>query len=175
MIDTTTAGIAVSEYLLEDDGTYPNSDLPLLVYREAFVPGASAEKMIGRFASHNWRNSWKNGIYNFHHYHSTTHEVLGIYRGTVSVLFGGEQGVELSLRAGDVVIIPAGTAHKNIAASADFGCVGAYPGGRNFDINYGRRGERPATDDNILRVPLPIFDPVFGKQGAMLEHWAYLV
>jgi len=79
------------------------------------------------FAGHQWGNSWRNGIYNYHHFHATTHEVLGIIRGHASVRFGGEQGVMLEVSAGDVVVIPAGVGHKKEGSSADLQVVGAYP------------------------------------------------
>src|SRR5262249_7352803 len=52
----------------------------------------------------------RNGIYNYAHYHSRTHEVLGVARGHARVRFGGERGKELRLKVGDVVVLPAGRA-----------------------------------------------------------------
>jgi uncharacterized protein YjlB len=115
--------------------------------------------------------TWRNGIYSYHHYHSTAHEVLGCYRGSAKVQFGGESGIVEELSAGDVVIIPAGVGHKNLGASADFAVVGAYPRGQDYDMNYGKPGERPRADENIARVPLPETDPIFGKDGPLLRHW----
>jgi uncharacterized protein YjlB len=87
------------------------------------------------------------------------------------VQFGGKGGAIQELRAGDVVIIPVGVAHKNVAASADFGVVGAYPAGQDCDMNYGKGGERPGTDENIVRVPLPKSDPVLGSDGPLQHYW----
>lgn len=57
----------------------------------------------------------------------------------------------------------AGYGHKKIDASKDYANYGAYPGGIDFDMNYGKAKERPQTIDNIAQVPLPDYDPVFGQ------------
>ncbi len=158
---------------LEDDGVFPNSRLPLVLYQLAVKlaghdPAAIFEQL---FAANGWDGSWRNGIYPFHHYHSTAHEVLGVYRGSARVQLGGERGVVHDVRPGDVVIIPAGVAHKNLGSTGDFGVVGAYPRGQNPDMNYGRPGERPRSDSNIRRVALPKADPLFGVAGPLMEKW----
>jgi uncharacterized protein YjlB len=68
-------------------------------------------------------------------------------------------------------VIPAGVAHKNVGASRDFRVVGAYPWGTSPDMQYGKRGERPAADRNIARVRLPAGDPVLGRRGALVAIW----
>jgi uncharacterized protein YjlB len=160
---------------LKDDGTFPNNDKrPLLVYQGALdLPTHDPASIIEAvFAANGWVGSWRDGIYSYHHYHSTAHEVLGVYRGSAQVQLGGEQGVTLSIKQGDVVIIPAGVAHKNLGATPDFRVVGAYPGGQSWDMNYGKTGERPRADQNIMRVPLPEADPVYGSHGPLREHWS---
>ncbi|HET6307266.1 MAG TPA: cupin domain-containing protein, partial [Rhodopila sp.] len=112
-------------FVFEDDGMIPNSRLPLLVYRAA-VPGDAAG-IEAVFAGNRWPPAWRNGVYPFHHFHSTAHEVLGVARGEVSVLFGGPSGQVLTVRAGDVVVVPAGVAHCNQGQSEDLLIVGAYP------------------------------------------------
>ncbi len=106
-----------------------------------------------------------------HHYHSTAHEALGVYAGSARVQLGGESGPVFEIRAGDVVVIPAGVAHKRVASTAEFGVVGAYPDGQRPDMCYGSDGERPGTDENIRRVPAPRKDPVFGDEGPLLDVW----
>jgi uncharacterized protein YjlB len=163
----------VAHHLLEDDGTYPNNrELPLLVYQGAFrQPGPTPEAIEAVFRANGWGGSWRNGVYGFHHYHSTAHEVLGVYSGTAQVQLGGEAGITLSVNPGDVVVIPAGVAHKNLGASSDFRVVGAYPHGQQPDMNYGRSSERPKAEEKIDHVPLPTADPVYGRDGPMQEHW----
>ena len=161
-------------HALQDDGTYPNNErLPLLAYPGALNlpeqnPATAIEALL---RANGWGGSWRNGVYGFHHYHSTAHEVLGAYSGTAQVQLGGEKGIVLSIQRGDVVIIPAGVAHKNLGASPDFRVVGAYPHGQRPDMRYGRAGERPEADRAIAAVPLPQADPVYGTNGPLMEHW----
>jgi len=158
-----------------DDGTFPNSRFPVLVYR-AVAPvesGAAApEAFEALFRGNGWGSaSWRNGLFEIHHYHSTAHEVLGIYGGSVRIQLGGPQGTPVDVGAGDVVVIPAGVAHKNLGASRDFHVVGAYPAGTSPDMNYGQRGERPGADRNIARIAFPGADPVGGKRGELVAAW----
>src|SRR4029077_1562682 len=129
----------------EDDGIFPNSPLPLLLYHQAITTEAEDRASIfeERFAENDWTNSWRDGVYSFPHYHSTSHEVLGVYSGAATLRLGGERGNNVEVRAGDVIVIPAGVAHQNIGASDDFGVVGAYPDGREWDLLRGLPGERP--------------------------------
>ncbi len=160
--------------VLHDDGTFPNNEqLPLLAYQGAVDlpnqdPASAFEKL---FRVNGWGNSWRDGVYDFHHYHSTAHEVLGVYGGSARVQLGGDDGIILEIAAGDVLIIPAGVAHKNLGASEDFRVVGAYPQGQHPDMKYGRPGERPGADQAIKAVPLPSADPVHGTNGPLVQQW----
>lgn len=144
-----------------DDGTFPNSRLPVLIYRQVLPPDlGEIEKLL---RSNCWTNSWRNGVYPFPHYHSTSHEVLAIYRGTANLQLGGPKaGKAFEVLAGDFVVIPAGVAHQKLTSSEDFAVVGAYPDGRKWDLLRGNAGERPLADENIARVPLPRLHPLFG-------------
>ena len=123
-----------------------------------------------RFGDNDWSNSWRNGIFSFHHYHSITHEVLGIYSGSALVQMGGEESKRLTIQAGDIIVIPAGVGHKNLE-SGDLGVVGAYPGGMMYDMNYGKEGERPQADKNIAAVAIPNTDPLLGKNYGLPGIW----
>jgi uncharacterized protein YjlB len=157
----------------KDDAIFPNSVLPLLFYRQAITTDAQDPASIfeQRFAENDWTNSWRDGVYSFPHYHSTSHEVLGIYRGAATLRLGGEHGKNVEVHAGDVIVIPAGVAHQNIGASDDFGVVGAYPGGRQWDLLRGLPGERPRADRNIAALPMPDNDPIYGVKGPLLQIW----
>jgi uncharacterized protein YjlB len=163
----------VTARVLKDDGEIPNSRLPMLIYEGVMaLPSEDpARAMEETFERNGWSGTWRDGIYPYHHYHSTAHEVLGVFSGSAEVQLGGKAGLTRTLRAGDVVVLPAGVGHKNVRSSPDFGVVGAYPEGQDWDMNYGRPGERPKTDENIARVPLPTADPVFGEDGPLVQHW----
>lgn len=165
---------AIELYRLADDGTIPNNPtLPLIVYRGALPSsGDVATRFETLFARNGWSGGWRNGIFSYHHYHSTAHEVLGIASGQARVRFGGDNGESVEVGTGDVVVIPAGVGHKRESASADLLVVGAYPEGRGPDLNTGKSGERPKVLDNIARVAVPAADPVFGPTGPLTKHWA---
>jgi uncharacterized protein YjlB len=156
------------------DDIYPNNNkLPLLVYKGALRKTTNDLASIFEqlFEMNQWDKSWRNGIYGFHHYHSTAHEVLGVYGGSANVKLGGERGVELMVNQRDVIIIPAGVAHKNLGSSSNFAVVGAYPSGQQWDMCYGKSEERPRADEKIARVSLPRCDPVYGTKGYLINFW----
>jgi len=157
----------------KDDGVFPNSPLPLLVYRDAITTDAKDPASIfeQRFAENDWTNSWRDGVYSFPHYHSTSHEVLGVYSGAATLRLGDEHGKNIEVHAGDVIVIPAGVAHQNVGASDNFGVVGAYPGGRQWDLLRGLPGERPKADHNIAALPRPENDPIYGVEGPLRRIW----
>ncbi len=167
----------VETFRFADDGTVPNNAaLPLVVYRGALPESRDrAGACETMFARHGWPDAWRNGIYAHHHYHSTAHEALGIARGNARVRLGGEGGEIVELRAGDVVVIPAGVAHKREAASGDLLVIGAYPKGQHPDLCRAEAGPEAGTRDralaNIAAVPLPHSDPVTGRADPLLECW----
>lgn len=162
-------------FQFEDDGQIPNHPRwPLVVYKNVLPEGgdraAACEEL---FHKNGWGGTWRNGIFSYHHYHSTSHEVLGVVRGEARVAFGGEQGHELEISAGDVAILPAGTGHRRLSSSSDFLVVGAYPRGQeNYDLCTGEPDERPEALERIREVPLPDADPVYGSKGPLLDYWS---
>jgi uncharacterized protein YjlB len=156
-----------------DDGDVPNNPLPLIVYQGAIDPASSdpAVAFETLFRKHGWGGSWRNGIFPFHHYHSTAHEVLGIAAGEAEVRFGGEDGKTLTVRAGDAVLIPAGVGHKRISATHDLLVIGAYPGGQRADLMREGAEDKAGIRRRVNAVPVPGADPVAGENGPMAEHW----
>jgi uncharacterized protein YjlB len=169
-----TSKIDVVSHLLAADADIPNNArLPLLVYPGAVRldvddPASVFERL---FASNDWVGCWRNGIFPFHHYHSTSHEVVGIYSGSAVAQLGGESGVRLTLNPGDVVIIPAGVGHKKLSSSASFGVVGAYPSGQQPDICRADQRSCRQAAERAARVFIPASDPVHGPGGPMSDYW----
>jgi len=163
----------IEDYLFADDGVVPNNPrLPLIVYRGALETGGdAAASCMTLFDRNGWTGAWKNGVYAHHHYHSSAHEVLGIAAGWVRVRLGGEGGQTVELRAGDVVVIPAGVAHKNEGASTDLIVVGAYPRGQTADMCSPGAADPARALPRIVAVPLPAGDPVHGSSGPLVERW----
>jgi uncharacterized protein YjlB len=156
------------------DGRTPNNPLPLILYRSCMVldgnldPAAVFEEL---FASHGWKDSWRNGMYDYLHFHTHTHEVLGIAKGHVRAQFGGSSGKTVELKAGDVVVLPAGTGHKRLSASRDLLIVGAYPATGSYDEPKPSEVDHAKAVAAIARVPAPAQDPVYGKRGPLVELW----
>lgn len=167
---------APEAFHFEDDGRIPNSRLPLLLYRDAMKLAGDAQLDLAatfeeHFARNQWTGSWRNGVYPYHHYHSTTHEVLGVYRGSATLKLGGPTGHDTVVQAGDVILIPAGVGHMCIEHTHDFGVVGAYPSGMECDVLTGEPGERPHSLERLKEVPLPEFDPVLGRDSGLRKLW----
>lgn len=162
-------------YRFEDDGKTPNNArLPLVLYCNAVEtprgrdPAAVCEAL---FAAHGWVGSWRNGIHGFLHFHARSHEVLGIVHGEALVQFGGDTGCNLTVKAGDVVVLPAGTGHRRLSASDDLLVVGAYPSSGFYDQwRPGEISHREALE-HIAKVPSPAQDPVYGRDGPLTRLW----
>ena len=147
--------INIIRNILSDDGQFPNNALlPLLIYQKAMnLPGTGRTKMVMEFLETNgWVNAWENGVYDYHHYHSSAHEVLVIVKGSARIQFGGPGGVAFLVEETDCVIIPAGVAHMAIDLYDDFTCVGAYPAGQDRQRN---QQYREMDDARERRAPQP--------------------
>ena len=123
------------------------------------------------FLVNDWSNPWRDGIFGYHHFHSNAHEVLGIAAGEADIEFGGPGGQAVEVRVGDVVVIPAGVAHRNAGQMGNLLVIGAYPGGTSYDLRRGDAGEHDLMLQNIAAVPPPKRDPVFGLGGPLHKLW----
>lgn len=159
------------QVLFARDGAIPNSPLPLLVYRSALPADPVAIERT--FAQNRWPPAWRNGVHPYHHFHSNTHEALGVARGSATVLFGGPNGRALTVSAGDIVVVPAGVGHCNQGQSPDLLIVGAYPDNApRPDMHRGVAGDHDHLAGNVAVVPRPPADPVLGAQGPLARLWA---
>lgn len=154
------------------DGRTPNSPHPVLIYRQLPLElGDLAAAFEQLFSSHLWPADWRGGVYDYHHYHSTAHEVLGVFRGQARLMLGGEQGQAIEVRAGDALVLPAGTGHCRLQASADFAVVGGYPREQCYDLLRPDEHSHAAALARIAQVRVPVSDPVSGTQGALVSLW----
>lgn len=152
-----------------DDGIVPNNPrFPVLVYRGAvslrsrsFSPGAVIDAL---FETNDWGRSWRDTVYDFVHYHSQVHEAMGVARGSATIECGGVKGRMLNLKAGDVVVLPAGTGHRLIKSTGNFLVVGAYPKEGTYDECTDTR-DRADAAKRIAKVRKPAKDPVYGREG----------
>lgn len=158
-------------FTFADDGAIPNSGLPLLVYRAALPADPAAIEQA--FAAHRWPPAWRDGVHPFHHFHANTHEALGVARGSAKVQFGGPTGQALTVQAGDVVVVPAGVGHCNLAQTPDLLIVGAYPDNApRPDMHRGRTSDHVRVLRDVAAVPMPNADPVLGPDGPLRDAWS---
>lgn len=168
------SALKTSKYQIPAWKGNPNTSLqkkPLIIYHKAFQ-NLSASKIESHLQSVGVvEPQWCYTMYAQSHFHSTTHEVLSIASGSAKCCFGHEDNpgrIEPVLEQGDVVIVPAGVAHRLMEDYGGFQMVGSYPVGKNWDMCYGKSGE----EDKIKGISsLAWFerDPVFGDQGPCLE------
>jgi uncharacterized protein YjlB len=150
----------------ENGSDVPNSNLPVLLFRGILAPQATAKANTFReaFRKNGWSGVWTDSIYDYTHFHSNAHEVLGIAEGKVSVLIGGENGRVFRLKAGDMLVLPAGVGHRRVGPDDDLKVIGAYPRGQSH-FNMKRKGRQ------IPKVSLPETDPFYGDDGPLVKAW----
>jgi uncharacterized protein YjlB len=151
-----------------------NPRWPLLHYRGAVaLKGAADPAAVFEvlFAAHGWRESWRDAVYDYLHYHSDQHEVLGFARGRALLRLGGARGRNLAVKADDVLVLPAGTGHQRLSMSDDLLVVGAYPRKGGYDMCHPRKGDHDRAAIAVAKTRKPKADPVYGVHGPLTRLW----
>lgn len=113
-----------------DTPGWSNASLPVLVYRGG-VPAVDPVAVEAMLESNAWPPGWRNGIYPFHHFHSTAHEALACVTGSATLTLGGTDGLHVRIEAGDLLVLPAEKGHRRVDAS------GGLPAGRRLSRGAG--------------------------------------
>ena len=168
--------LRVSKHQIPAFHGLPNTSIqskPLFIYHSAFTGSFGASDVEAHLREAAVVSpAWRYTMYSETHFHSTSHEVLSITSGRAKCCFGGEHNpdrVEVLLNRGDVVIVPAGVAHRLLEDHGGFQMVGSYPISMNWDMCYGRKGEEKKVDA-IKDLKWFERDPVYGDTGPVLDQ-----
>ena len=150
-----------------------NPDLPVVLMRGALAPGATADAIAALLEARGWGGTWRWRVFDYHHHHPDGHETLAVASGWAELMLGGPAGDRVRVEAGDVVVLPAGTGHRQMDASTDFEVVGAYPPGQQGVETVRAEGPHDAeTLARIAGVPRPGTDPIHGEGGPLIAAWS---
>ncbi|KIV77169.1 hypothetical protein PV11_08992 [Exophiala sideris] len=165
-------------YYLKPNRHAPNSDLPVLIYRDCLPLPLSEGNAKEFLESHAWIQGGTWGHISTRHFHPNTHECYGVFQGESTLLLGcGKNdsggGQEIDVRAGDVIVLPAGTGHCSTESSQDYRYIGVYPQGAPKWRN--ELGKEPIDLEEFRQettaVAMPKEDPVNGPDGPLLKLW----
>jgi uncharacterized protein YjlB len=161
--------VEVKTYNLPPTALMPNSPHPLLHY-----PGLLLSKKDGSvsrpeqvhdlYTANGWKTQWifRYGPTQRSHYHSQAHEVMTVLTGSARIRFGvadttedleestngnGREsgGIEINAKAGDVFVLPAGTAHKTFLTRPEAEFALLTPGGAH-QIGDGKENPREVLE-----------------------------
>ena len=156
---------------LARNGRMPNNRLPIVLIRTALDGPVNDAQIHELYRSNGWQGCWTWTVYDFHHYHSTAHEALAVAQGEATLMLGGEGGREMTVRAGDLAVLPAGTGHRRLQASDAFAICGAYPPGQEADLLRPEEADPEEAEERTAAVPLPRSDPFYGNGGPLVRLW----
>lgn len=118
-----------------------------------------------------------------------------VFRGKSRLVLGRERddasqtGVEVDVQAGDVIVVPAGVSHRSVSSEGDYRYIGVYPevsSAISIKASFvDKAQEAPKWRNNLCEgeedmdalrheidaVAVPDHDPVFGKDGPLVELW----
>ncbi|KAL4969942.1 cupin domain-containing protein [Aspergillus stella-maris] len=169
---------SIQTYFLGPTPHAPNSGLPIIHYR-GVLPEPLTEESVTEFLTRDrWekRGTW--GHIPIRHFHPNSHECYGIFQGFSKLLLGvgGSDtagGLKVNVRAGDVIVLPAGTAHSCAESSKDYRYIGVYPQGcPRWRNEMGSKSiDLASLRKETENVSMPEADPVYGVGGPLMQLW----
>ncbi|KAK0379515.1 hypothetical protein CMEL01_16516 [Colletotrichum melonis] len=176
-------------YPLKRTAHCPNNDLPVLIYRDVLQP-LNEESASERLQRHGWEKKGTWGTISLKHFHPNTHECYGVFQGSSELVFGEGvsddvgSGVRCIVRAGDVVVVPAGVGHASVSKAEgaadpvegepEYRYVGVYPKGSphyKYEIGKKKLEEKSGLLEEVSAVPVPPNDPLYGIDGPLVRIW----
>lgn len=167
--------LRISRHYIPPYGPFPNcrpTNQPLIIYHQVFPPGSVSLIQRHLCQKRVVEPQWVHSMYREHHFHSTTHEVLVISKGSALLCFGGKENpdrVEYEAKQGDVLVVPAGLAHALLEDKGGFEMVGSYPiGADRWDHCTATSGEEmDVVEKRIKGLAWFRMDPVYGNRGPL--------
>ncbi len=167
--------------MFDADGDVPNNpSLPVVLINEALTfgdckPGNGGTRIpntVSVLSSNGWGGNWVYTVFDYHHFHPNAHEALIVIKGWADIQLGGPGGEVVRVKAGDAMVLPAGTGHCRLSSSPEFSVCGGYPSGQeDYETLQALPGSGDDRADRIAKVSLPVTDPIFGANGPLLDAW----
>ena len=146
--------------------------LPALLFQGCISSKAEATDIIEIYDSNGWIGAWQWTVFDYHHFHPSSHEVLSVLKGKGVLHLGGQEGPRVTVSQGDCLILPAGFGHKRLMTEDGFTVVGAYPRGQEDYEIIKADGE---VDNSILKQIAftngDVDDPIYGVDGLLQHYW----
>ncbi|ORY61369.1 uncharacterized protein BCR38DRAFT_439984 [Pseudomassariella vexata] len=185
---------APEQYHIKPTPHCPNNRLPVLVYRGVLPTPLDEGTASEALQLNGWVKKGTWGTITVKHFHPNTHECYGIFQGASELVFGeggadeSGKGIRCHVRAGDVVVVPAGVAHASVATEEEGGTqnesgdghkpykyIGVYPeGAPHWRSELGNRmlsSEDEDLTNEVASVAAPSADPVYGPHGPLMDIW----
>ncbi len=160
-------------FVPENSGIPNNPILPAVVAAKAVGSNVTANEVRATYRRNGWGGTWIYTVFDYHHYHPASHEVLTCVSGSAKLQLGGPEGPVVDVQPGDAIILPAGFGHKRVTSTSGFAVVGAYPQGQESPAIIPAGGlDLDKAHAEIAATALPKTDPLSGPNGPLMTAWA---
>ena len=160
-------------FVFDDDGLVPNNILPLVIYKRAIelAGGDPARAIDELFRANGWDQRWRDGIFDYQHYHATCTRRSASRAATrwcCSAASTARRSSSTPATSRSCPPAPATSASSPAMISA--WSAPTRPAKPWRSLARPRRTYRRAMETIPLVLPPPS-DPVFGQDGPLLRLW----